>query len=95
MQPGVLLPPSRSRDCTWGSPGGSFGPWVLTMGGICKQWLRVLLHSSARGRLAWSSALIASAMCKGGRDEVCYVTDDTNVNIASICSWELLVSSVS
>lgn len=45
--------------------------------------------------LAWSSALIASAVCKGGRGEVCYVSDDTNVSIASICSWELLVSSVS
>lgn len=43
-------------------------------------------HSTDCGRLAWSSALIASTVCKGGRDEVDYVRDDTNVTIASICS---------
>lgn len=54
----------------------SFGPWGVTVGGSCKRWLRVGVHSPA-----WSSALIASKVCKGGRDEV---RDDTSVTIASV-----------
>lgn len=88
MQPGVLLPQSRSQHCPWGSPGGSFGLWVLPSRGICRQWLCVHTQHSL-GRLAWSSALIASTVCKGGRDELYYIRDDTNVTIASICSSEI------
>lgn len=87
MQPGVLLPQSRSWHCTRGSPGGlSLGPWALTIGGICEQWLHVLLHKAQPGGGWPGAALIASTVCKGGRDEVYYVRDDTNVTIASIWS---------
>lgn len=53
------------------------------------QTMALCSHSTARGRLAWSSALIASAVCKGGRGELYTIRDDTNVTIASICSWEI------
>lgn len=79
----------QPRRILW-ALGSDHGRHLQTMASCCVAQL-----SLGEAGLAWSSALIASAVCKGGRGEVCYVSDDTNVSIASICSWELLVSSVS